>query len=597
MIEQEVFQFDTTEDCTHPHECLDGDLGLGALMTWEAQQTYAKDACPELILALKHKQSEKENVPELSNTPDNCRKSRSVSKDGLQAACLFEQFKAESSESKPARAHTPPKTPTGPAHRVGFNTPPETPPRPAPLGKPPTWSPHPPRKTSTPSKGFGVPCTPPRSQRPPRMVHNPYRLPGTPSPRKTPTGKRSPLVRASPKPRTPTRTRLALMKQNTPSPGLSPHLSLQGTPQPRLSMALVTPSGTPSHPAIQLSPQPMTPDSSKPAQISLSTAAEFLQYSAVAEHLPPSLQTTYGSEFRPAEETPLQFTYCQPFASSNSPRTYSVLPLGQYLNIQYAHSATSPLYPQMQRTPAGESPFHLCDYSPQPLGQFHAGASPAARHVPAMMPGSPPQQTPPSAVVLPPNIHFPSTPSTPQNVVPTKIYALVEFKRGRIVQYQSSFFAQPGEYLLVEGDEGEDMGMVVNAWVAPANSPPVVNNSINSNRASSGRDVDPVTGDPIYPKVIRPATAKEVQCMHNAQAQAEIKCAEVAKHKVLEHQLMMRIVDAEYQFDRKKLTFYYDAAERVDFRDLIRDLYKLYRARIWMSKIRPQEGYDDRRSR
>ena len=85
---------------------------------------------------------------------------------------------------------------------------------------------------------------------------------------------------------------------------------------------------------------------------------------------------------------------------------------------------------------------------------------------------------------------------------------------------------------MVEGDNGEDLGMVVNAWVAPANSPPVVNNSLNSNKNSNGNDVDPVTGDPIYPKVIRHATAKEVQYLHNAQAQAELKCTEVAKHKV-----------------------------------------------------------------
>jgi cell fate regulator YaaT (PSP1 superfamily) len=61
---------------------------------------------------------------------------------------------------------------------------------------------------------------------------------------------------------------------------------------------------------------------------------------------------------------------------------------------------------------------------------------------------------------------------------------------------------------------------------------------------------------------------------------------ETAKHKVLEHGLRMTILDAEFQFDKKKLTFYYESDEKVDFRELVRDLYKLYRARIWMSKTR-----------
>ena len=41
----------------------------------------------------------------------------------------------------------------------------------------------------------------------------------------------------------------------------------------------------------------------------------------------------------------------------------------------------------------------------------------------------------------------------------------------------------------------------------------------------------------------------------------------------------MRIVDAEYQFDRQKLTIFYESAKRVDFRDLVRDLYSTFKMR------------------
>lgn len=34
--------------------------------------------------------------------------------------------------------------------------------------------------------------------------------------------------------------------------------------------------------------------------------------------------------------------------------------------------------------------------------------------------------------------------------------------------------------------------------------------------------------------------------------------------------------------DRRKLTFYFIAEKRVDFRELVRELFKLYKTRIWM---------------
>ncbi|KAI9312258.1 PSP1 C-terminal conserved region-domain-containing protein [Dichotomocladium elegans] len=48
---------------------------------------------------------------------------------------------------------------------------------------------------------------------------------------------------------------------------------------------------------------------------------------------------------------------------------------------------------------------------------------------------------------------------------------------------------------------------------------------------------------------------------------------------------MMDIVDAEYQWDRRKLTFYFVAERRVDFRELVRDLFRIYKTRIWMCSV------------
>jgi cell fate regulator YaaT (PSP1 superfamily) len=47
----------------------------------------------------------------------------------------------------------------------------------------------------------------------------------------------------------------------------------------------------------------------------------------------------------------------------------------------------------------------------------------------------------------------------------------------------------------------------------------------------------------------------------------------------------MFILDAEYQFDRKKLTFYFVAHGRVDFREFTTELYQFYKTRIWLQQV------------
>lgn len=47
----------------------------------------------------------------------------------------------------------------------------------------------------------------------------------------------------------------------------------------------------------------------------------------------------------------------------------------------------------------------------------------------------------------------------------------------------------------------------------------------------------------------------------------------------------MRLIDAEYQFDRRKLIFYYSTCKRIDFRDLVRELFRIYKTRIWMCAV------------
>ena len=58
-----------------------------------------------------------------------------------------------------------------------------------------------------------------------------------------------------------------------------------------------------------------------------------------------------------------------------------------------------------------------------------------------------------------------------------------------------------------------------------------------------------------------------------------------AAERVRANHLVMKLSDAEWQWDRKKLTLYFTAEKRVDFRTLVRDLAAMFRARIELKQI------------
>ena len=59
----------------------------------------------------------------------------------------------------------------------------------------------------------------------------------------------------------------------------------------------------------------------------------------------------------------------------------------------------------------------------------------------------------------------------------------------------------------------------------------------------------------------------------------------VFRELIEEHKLDMKPVDVEYLFDGDKIIFYFSAEERVDFRELVRDLASRFKARIDMRQV------------
>ncbi len=121
-----------------------------------------------------------------------------------------------------------------------------------------------------------------------------------------------------------------------------------------------------------------------------------------------------------------------------------------------------------------------------------------------------------------------------------------------------------GDYAIVEADRGEDLGIILQVGILAS--------------------LKGIEDESNLRKILRKPNETDLQ--HYADNRAlERDAFEMCKVKITEHQLQMKLVDVEYQFDRNKLTFYFTADKRVDFRELVKDLASIYRTRIELRQI------------
>jgi PSP1 C-terminal conserved region len=135
-----------------------------------------------------------------------------------------------------------------------------------------------------------------------------------------------------------------------------------------------------------------------------------------------------------------------------------------------------------------------------------------------------------------------------------------------------------GTYVKVEADRGEDLGIVVGKVKNTVSR----STSFGGGYGENGNPPGPTSGD--SKKIIRLATHDEVNLLHMKREEEE-ELLKICRTKARQRGLPMNVVDAEYQFDRHKLTFFFEAEGRVDFRELVRDLFSMYKTRIWMQQL------------
>lgn len=84
--------------------------------------------------------------------------------------------------------------------------------------------------------------------------------------------------------------------------------------------------------------------------------------------------------------------------------------------------------------------------------------------------------------------------------------------------------------------------------------------------------------------IVRKATKEDLRTVE-ANRKKEERAAAVCQEKIEYRGLDMQLVDVECTFDNSKLLFYFTAENRVDFRELVKDLASVFRTRIELRQI------------
>lgn len=119
-----------------------------------------------------------------------------------------------------------------------------------------------------------------------------------------------------------------------------------------------------------------------------------------------------------------------------------------------------------------------------------------------------------------------------------------------------------GDYVIVETSKGVEYGIV----------------------SIANKEVDDSEIKHELKPIIRKATEKDNRQILKLQSQRS-EAMRITVEKAEKHNLKLKVVDCEYAFDGKKVTVYFTADGRIDFRELVKDLASSLKARIELRQI------------
>ena len=158
---------------------------------------------------------------------------------------------------------------------------------------------------------------------------------------------------------------------------------------------------------------------------------------------------------------------------------------------------------------------------------------------------------------------------------------VVNFKRTKDQFIHSKSYGRAfkkGDFVKVEADRGHDVGIISEIVLLPSH--------FMTDRTTVG-EVEAELQVPIPQRcVITHASERDIEILL-AKVRDEAHALQVCRQLAQQRQMRLNLLDAEFQFDKNKLTFIFTSDRHIDFRELVRDLFAIFKTRIWMHKINP----------
>ena len=140
----------------------------------------------------------------------------------------------------------------------------------------------------------------------------------------------------------------------------------------------------------------------------------------------------------------------------------------------------------------------------------------------------------------------------------------IQFRQGQKVYYfdPAGFACKTGDHVIIDTARGPEYGICAGG----------------NHRIPEKDVVAPLRS------VIRLATPEDEKTVARNRAE-EKRAYDICMQKIADHGLDMQLVSAEYAFDGSKILFFFTADERVDFRELVKNLASVFHTRIELRQI------------
>lgn len=141
---------------------------------------------------------------------------------------------------------------------------------------------------------------------------------------------------------------------------------------------------------------------------------------------------------------------------------------------------------------------------------------------------------------------------------------LIEFRGSRKEYFFNTYYhsLKPSDYVIIQAERGEDIGLL-----------------------SKKIDVEIDFEDSKKPRsILRRANDNDIEQFEDLKKKENNDRIEIV-NLIDKHNLKMKVIDVEWQYDSNKLTVYFTADQRVDFRELVKELAAKFKTRIELRQI------------